>query len=110
MASRRLASNAATMAAKKSMLNSKLRRICRKECETLEKDLCRKEYAIAKRHPEIGRQLPLIECADLPHEGTPEDADCMSIGLSTRIDVRESKYIDIDYIFSFLIFSIFTNF
>ncbi|KAL7299022.1 hypothetical protein TKK_0008118 [Trichogramma kaykai] len=88
--SRRLASQAATIAAKKNLLNSKLRRICRKECETLENDLCRKEYAIAKRHPEIGRQLPLIECSDLPDEGTPEGADCMSIGIITE-DVRENE-------------------
>jgi hypothetical protein len=77
--------------AKKESLNRKLRKICRKECEMLENDLCRKEYAIAKRHPEIGRQVPLVECSDLPEEDTPEAADCMSIGISTENNVQESK-------------------
>ncbi|XP_011495155.1 PREDICTED: tyrosine-protein kinase transmembrane receptor Ror isoform X2 [Ceratosolen solmsi marchali] len=78
--------------AKKESLNRKLRRICRKECEMLENDLCRKEYAIAKRHPEIGRQVPLVECSDLPGEDTPEAADCMSIGISTENNVQENDY------------------
>ncbi|XP_023244990.1 tyrosine-protein kinase transmembrane receptor Ror [Copidosoma floridanum] len=78
--------------AKKDALNRKLRRICRKECEILEDDLCRREYAIGKRHPEIGRQLPLVECSDLPPEGTPEAADCMSLGISTDSNVQENDY------------------
>ena len=75
--------------AKKDSINRKLRRICRKECEMLEDGLCRTEYAIAKRHPAIGGQLPLVACSDLPEEGTPEAADCISIGMSPEI--RESK-------------------
>lgn len=51
----------------------------------LENDQCRKEYAIAKRHPEIGRQLPLVECSELP-----DTDDCMSIGI-TMENARESK-------------------
>ncbi|XP_031780573.1 tyrosine-protein kinase transmembrane receptor Ror isoform X3 [Nasonia vitripennis] len=78
--------------AKKVSLNRKLRRICRKECEILENDLCRKEYAIAKRHPEIGKQVPLVECSDLPEEGTLEAADCISIGISTENNVQENVY------------------
>lgn len=76
---------------KKDNLNQKLRRICKKECEMLENDLCKKEYAIGKRHPEIGRQLPLVECSDLPDESTREGADCITIGLSTKQDVEESE-------------------
>ncbi|XP_058797126.1 tyrosine-protein kinase transmembrane receptor Ror isoform X2 [Phymastichus coffea] len=75
-----------TRSARKDSLNNKLRRICRKECEMLENDLCRKEYAIAKRHPEIGRQVPLVECSELP-----ETDDCMSIGI-TMENVRENEY------------------
>lgn len=56
----------------------------------LENDLCRREYAIAKRHSVI-RQLPLPECSDLPEEHTPEAADCMSLGIAP-IDVQESVY------------------
>lgn len=50
----------------------------------MENHLCKKEYAIGKRHPEIGRQLPLVECSDLPDESTKDGSDCMSIGLSTE--------------------------
>lgn len=72
-------------------INRKLRRICRQECELLENELCRKEYAIAKRHPLIGHQVPLINCSDLPMEDTPEARDCLSLGLSTENNVQESK-------------------
>lgn len=75
--------------AKKNSLNRKIRRICRKECEILENDFCRREYAIAKRHPVI-RQLPLLECSDLPEEHTPEASDCLSLGIAP-IEVQESE-------------------
>lgn len=75
---------------RKKDLNHRLRRICRDECELLENVLCTKEYAIAKRHPHIGLQLPLIECSDLPKHGTKEAADCLSVGISTESDVNES--------------------
>ncbi|XP_076396754.1 tyrosine-protein kinase transmembrane receptor Ror isoform X2 [Megachile rotundata] len=70
-------------------INRKLRRICRHECEMLENDLCKQEYAIAKRHPLIGHQVPLIDCSDLPMENTPEAHDCLSLGISSRINVRD---------------------
>lgn len=75
----------------KNEINRRLRRICRQECEMLEKELCRKEYSIAKRHPLIGHQVPLINCSDLPMEDTPEARDCLSLGLSTVNNVQESK-------------------
>ncbi|XP_066587299.1 tyrosine-protein kinase transmembrane receptor Ror [Prorops nasuta] len=68
----------------------KLRRICRVDCEMLENELCRKEYAIAKRHPLIA-QVPLVECSDLPMENTPEAQDCLSLGISTENNVQENE-------------------
>lgn len=73
----------------KNEMNRKLRRICREECELLENELCRTEYAIAKRHPLIG-QVPLLECSDLPLKGSPEAQDCLSVGISTKNNVQES--------------------
>nr|XP_012224322.1 PREDICTED: tyrosine-protein kinase transmembrane receptor Ror isoform X1 [Linepithema humile] len=73
-------------------LNRKLRRICREECEMLENELCRKEYAIAKRHPLIGHQVPLVECSDLPLDGTAEARDCLTLGLSAANNVQEHDY------------------
>jgi len=58
----------------------------------LENELCRKEYAIAKRHPLIGHQVPLVECSDLPLEGTTEARDCLTLGLSVANNVQESMY------------------
>ncbi|XP_033220235.1 tyrosine-protein kinase transmembrane receptor Ror isoform X2 [Belonocnema kinseyi] len=73
----------------KNKMNKRLRRICREECEMLENELCRKEYAIAKRHPQIGQQVPLVDCADLPLNSTEEAADCLSLGISTEINVQK---------------------
>ena len=33
------------------------KQLCRDECEVLENDVCRLEYAIAKQHPLIGEQV-----------------------------------------------------
>lgn len=104
---------------KKDTLNQRLRRICKKECEMLENDLCKKEYAIGKRHPEIGKQIPLVECADLPDESTKEGSDCITIGLSIEHQAQESKQFDFvqtdqtsnQFFFSFLdTFTIEVNF
>nr|CAD7406427.1 unnamed protein product [Timema cristinae] len=57
------------------------RRICREECEVLENEMCRLEYAIAKRHPLIGKQLVLAECGDLPAVGSRESKDCLMLGI-----------------------------
>jgi len=59
----------------------------------LENELCRKEYAIAKRHPLIGHQVPLVECSDLPLDGTTEARDCLTLGLSAANNVQESTHI-----------------
>ncbi|XP_077273107.1 tyrosine-protein kinase transmembrane receptor Ror isoform X3 [Temnothorax americanus] len=81
-----------TRASSRNEINRKLRRICREECEMLENELCRKEYAIAKRHPLIGHQVPLVECSDLPLEGTTEARDCLTLGLSVANNVQENDY------------------
>lgn len=77
---------------KKKLLNQKLRRICRDECELLENELCRKEYAIAKRHPLLGQQVPLVECADLPLPESKESSDCLSLGISVGNNAQEDDY------------------
>ncbi|XP_055694054.1 tyrosine-protein kinase transmembrane receptor Ror-like [Lutzomyia longipalpis] len=64
-----------------------LRRICRDECELLENELCQKEYAIAKRHPAIGKLLQLEECTDLP-----DDSDCMSLGIAVDVAPEETCF------------------
>lgn len=74
---------------KRNNLNSRVRRICREECEMLENELCRQEYAIAKRHPQIGQQVPLVECSDLPLNGTEEAIDCLSLGISSEIHIHK---------------------
>ncbi|KAG7200756.1 hypothetical protein KM043_001302 [Ampulex compressa] len=81
-----------TRSSGKMEINRKLRRICRQECEMLENELCRKEYAIAKRHPMIGHQVPLVECSDLPMKDTPEASDCLSLGISTENNAQENDY------------------
>ncbi|XP_012268350.2 tyrosine-protein kinase transmembrane receptor Ror isoform X2 [Athalia rosae] len=80
-----------TRAAGRNHLNHKLRRICREECEILENELCRKEYAIAKRQKVI-RQVPLLECADLPPDGSPEAADCLTLGISAENNIQENDH------------------
>lgn len=77
---------------RKKELNGRLHRICREECEMLENELCRKEYAIAKRHPQIGLQVPLVECSDLPLNDTEEAIDCLSLGISKEINIHKGKY------------------
>lgn len=41
-----------------------LQRICKEDCKLLETELCSKEYAIAKRHPVIGKKYysPILFC------------------------------------------------
>uniref|UniRef100_T1IJ71 Tyrosine-protein kinase receptor n=1 Tax=Strigamia maritima TaxID=126957 RepID=T1IJ71_STRMM len=49
--------------------------ICRHECELLENDICRMEFAIAKTHPVIGQKVVLPNCQDLP------TTNCLQLGI-----------------------------
>lgn len=63
-------------------------RVCKHDCEILETELCQKEYAIAKRHPHIGKQLNLEECQNLPED----DPDCLKIGVGPVMVSNEECY------------------
>ncbi|XP_077287462.1 tyrosine-protein kinase transmembrane receptor Ror [Arctopsyche grandis] len=65
-----------------------LRRVCREDCEILENELCQKEYAIAKRHPEIGQKLILEECINLPFDAS----DCLEIGIERHSGSADTCY------------------
>ncbi|CAF4848755.1 unnamed protein product [Pieris macdunnoughi] len=65
-----------------------LKRVCKQDCEILETELCQTEYAIAKRHPHIGKQLTLEECQDLPED----DPGCLKIGIGTLIVSDDECY------------------
>lgn len=65
-----------------------LRRVCKRDCEILENELCQTEYAIAKRHPHIGQQLTLEDCHDLPED----DPDCLKIGIGTLMVSDDECY------------------
>ncbi|XP_013380746.1 inactive tyrosine-protein kinase transmembrane receptor ROR1 [Lingula anatina] len=56
------------------------RQICQEECNILMTDMCKTEYVLAKTQPVIGNSL-LPRCEDLPAKGTPQAANCVSIGL-----------------------------
>lgn len=58
-----------------------LRRVCKQDCEILENELCETEYAIAKHHPHIGKQLILEECQDL----LDHDPDCLKIPIGLMV-------------------------
>lgn len=67
------------------------RRICRDDCEILENELCRMEYAIAKRHPLIGQQLSLPECRDLPAIGSLDSENCLKLGIPRPENVEPGR-------------------
>lgn len=67
------------------------RRICRDDCEILENERCRMEYALAKRHPLIGQQLTLPECRDLPAIGTSDSENCLKLGIPRPENVEPGR-------------------
>lgn len=66
-----------------------LQRMCRKDCELLELELCSKEYAIAKRHPTIGQKLPLEECEELRDDGV-----CSRTGIDIDVNPEQNCFWD----------------
>jgi len=70
------------------------KQLCRDECEVLENDVCRLEYAIAKQHPLIGEQVMLPHCEKLPPIGSKGSETCFRIGIPhmERIFEEQSCY------------------
>ncbi|XP_063705293.1 tyrosine-protein kinase transmembrane receptor Ror isoform X2 [Culicoides brevitarsis] len=66
-----------------------LQRLCKKDCELLELELCSMEYAIAKRHPTIGQKLPLEDCDELR-----EGSTCSHTGIDIEADPHQTCYWD----------------
>ena len=58
----------------------------------LENELCRKEYAIAKRHPLIGQQIQMPSCIELPPIGSDLDVDCLSLELPKTEPVNSGTF------------------
>ncbi|GAU93809.1 hypothetical protein RvY_05691-2 [Ramazzottius varieornatus] len=68
--------------------DTKIRRqLCRDECELLETEICRKEYAVANQHPVLKEFTP--DCADLPPTSSVEHRRCIRLGL--RAPTRAEK-------------------
>ena len=68
------------------------RRICRDDCEILENERCRMEYALAKKHPLIGQRLTLLECRDLPAIGTADSENCLKLGIPKPENVEPGRH------------------
>lgn len=68
----------------RNKLDKYLRRICKEDCLLLETELCSKEYAIAKRHPVLGKTLQLEECQFLPNETESSSRNCLELGVDNE--------------------------
>jgi len=63
-----------------------------KDCELLENDICRQEYAIAKKHHLLGRVVHFPNCSSLPK------TDCFELGIE-KPEVNEGNISDTMSIF-----------
>ena len=55
------------------------RQLCRDECQLLETEICRKEYAVANKHPILKEFTP--DCHELPSVASAEHRKCIRLGL-----------------------------
>lgn len=77
----------------RSHLSIFLQRICKRDCTLLVTEVCNKEYAIAKRHPVIGKTIQLEECEDLPDT----TSSCIKLDVEQRerdVDPTDTCYWD----------------
>lgn len=77
----------------RSHLSIFLQRICKRDCTLLVTEVCNKEYAIAKRHPVIGKTIQLEECDDLPET----TSSCIKLDVEQRerdVDLTDTCYWD----------------
>ncbi|XP_074599055.1 tyrosine-protein kinase transmembrane receptor Ror-like [Brevipalpus obovatus] len=63
---------------------TQIRKICREECEILENNICHKEYSMARNIAVINRNL-LPDCQKLPILGSPEDYECIQLGIPSSV-------------------------
>ncbi|CAH1772423.1 unnamed protein product, partial [Owenia fusiformis] len=73
----------------------KPKKICREECVALEDTICKNEFLIASANPLIADKIILPKCDILPLPGTPEAANCLSVGAlgpSRNLDIRHTCY------------------
>uniref|UniRef100_T1IWC4 Tyrosine-protein kinase receptor n=1 Tax=Strigamia maritima TaxID=126957 RepID=T1IWC4_STRMM len=60
--------------------------ICREECEYLENEICRVEFALAKKHSVIGPKMIVPDCQDLPSQETIRKKQCLQLSIATTAD------------------------
>lgn len=63
--------------------------ICYQDCDLLENELCQLEYALAKKHQLIGRQIEMLECVNLPAVDSPENEGCLQLGMPQPDPVKK---------------------
>lgn len=63
------------------------------DCELLEDELCKIEYAIAKRHSLIGQSVPIEDCKHLPEYDSLESHVCLQLGVPKLEPVFEGRFL-----------------
>ena len=60
--------------------------MCREECELIQTNFCKDEYAVLKNLSDVKNLLPLLSCADLPGGNTLDSLNCFSIEAKAKIE------------------------